>query len=120
MSIGAAMDITKFHFPSLSPAQIAFSTLRTDPALLEEAKRRSFYNGHTPYNALFSGLFYKGGKLNFRKDLDPIFKERATAYLSALMHSFEPKHEEKEAICALILSGLVEVADEQQQTNQNT
>lgn len=101
------MDIKKFAFPELSGADIAFSTLRTNKELLEEAKKRGFYNGNTKYNKLFSTLFFNGGKLDFRKDLPEEFKAKALPYLRSFMGSFEPKHEEKEAICALLLSELV-------------
>ena len=103
------MNITAYKFPKLTKADIAFSTVRTDPVLLEEAKRRGFYNGHTPFNELFSDLFYKGGQLNFKNDLDPEFKNTAATYLRALMMSFEPSHEDKEAVSAMLLSELCNV-----------
>ena len=96
------MDIKKFNFSEISIC------MPTDKQLLTEAENRSFYNGYTPYNTLFSTLFFEGGKLNFKKDLDENFKAKAVPYLKAFMRSYEPKHEEKEAICALLLSELVE------------
>lgn len=83
--------------------------MTTDPVLLEEAKKRNFYNGQTKYNALFSSLFFSGGKLDFKKNLDMELKQNALPYLKAFMGSFEPKHEEKEAISALLLSELVDI-----------
>ena len=83
--------------------------LRTDPKLLVEAKKLGFYNSRTPYNDLFSKLFFRGGELHFKKNLDEEFKAKALPYLKAFMGSFEPKHEEKEAICAMLLSELVDI-----------
>ena len=83
--------------------------LPTDKKLLAEAKDRGFYRGYTPHNKLFSTLFFKGGKLHFKQDLNSEFKSKALPYLKAFMGSFAPKHEEKEAICAMLLSELVEV-----------
>jgi hypothetical protein len=103
-----ALDLKAFPWPVLSGADMAFSSLRTDPALLEEAKRRGF-DRHGPYNELFSNLFFSGGKLEWKKDLDPEFKKNAASYLRAFMGSFSPSHEDKEAICALLLSELVEL-----------
>ena len=103
------MDLTKFNFPHIEARDIVFSVMKTDQTLLEEAKKQGFYDGHTPYNDLFNQIFFKGGHLNFKKDLDPAFKEKAMLYMRSLMNSFEPKHEDKEAICALLLSNLVEV-----------
>ena len=101
------MDIKKFKFPEISDLDIAFSNVRTDKELLAEAKRRGFYGGHTKYNTLFAELFYRGGKINFKKGLDEGFRVKATRYLKAFIGSFEPKHEEKEAVAALLLSELV-------------
>lgn len=97
------MDLLTYNFeePSLC--------LRTDKKLLAEAKERGFYNGRTPYNALFSELFFCGGNLNFKEGLSEDFILKAVPYLKSFMQSFEPKHEEKEAISALLLSELVEV-----------
>jgi hypothetical protein len=102
-------DIKDFQYPVLKPVDVAFSTLRTNTQLLELAKAKGFYNGDTPYNQLFSSMFYKGGSIMFQKGLDEKRKEQAWWYFKALASSFEPKHEEKEAICALILSELAEV-----------
>ena len=97
------MELKEYKFEELS------FMLGTDKKLLSEARKRGFYNGNTPYNKLFSSLFFSGGTLNFKKDLDDNFKSKALPYLKAFMQSFEPKHEEKEAISALILSELVDV-----------
>jgi hypothetical protein len=96
------MDLATYTFekPSL--------LVRTDPKLLEEAKTRGFYCGHTKYNKLFNDLFFSGGTLNFKKELNPAFKAVALPYLKSFMQSFSPKQEEKEAISALILSELVD------------
>ena len=102
------MDLTKFNFPNVSGADIAFSTFRTDKELLSEAKKRGFYDGRTPYNDLFSELFFSGGAVTFKKKLDEEFKNSAWKYCRCFMSSFEPKHEEKEAICAMLMSELIE------------
>ena len=100
--------IKGFQFPVLTDAQVAFSSVRTNDYLLNIAKQQGFYNGHTAYNELFSTLFYKGGSVTFKEGLDEAYKAKAWRYLRALMGSFVPKHEEKEAVCALILSDLCE------------
>lgn len=97
------MDLKKHNFD-----QHSIST-RTDKKLLDEAKARGFYNGNTKYNKLFSELFFSGGKLNFKADLDKDFKAKALPYLKSFMQSFSPSHEDKEAVSALLLSELVEV-----------
>jgi len=95
------VDIKTFKYPK--PTFCA----KTNPKLLAEAKKRGFYVGNTEYNKLFNGLFFNGGKLKFKPNLDEKFKRAALPYLKSFMASFEPKHEEKEAISALLLSELV-------------
>lgn len=102
------MDLTKFKFPEMSGVDMAFPTIKTDKQLLAEAKERGFYDGNTPYNRLFSNLFFSGGKIKFKEGLDEDFKNRAWSYCRSFMQSWEPKHEEKEAICTLIMSELLE------------
>lgn len=101
------MNLQKFNFPKPNMC------IKTDPRLLKEAKKRGFYPGNisneTEYNKLFSNLFFNGGELNFKKDLNETFFNKAFPYLKAFIGSFEPKHEEKEAICAMLLSELVNI-----------
>lgn len=102
-------SLKNYNFPKLNPIDIAFSTTKTDDFLLEMAKQKGFYNGYTPYNEMFSQLFFNGLKPKLKSDISEEFKNGAVPYLNALMMSFEPKLEEKEAVCALILSELCEV-----------
>ena len=101
------MDLIKFNFPKVTGADMVFPTFDTNKELLEEAKERNFYNGHTPYNRLFSTLFYSGGKVQFKTEVDKEFVKNAWAYCRSFMGSWSPKHEEKEAICALIMSEIL-------------
>ena len=103
------MNLQKFEFPTVRGLDLAFSTFETNPVLLAEARKRGFYGGNTPANKLFSDLFFNGGKITFKKDLPEEYKTNATRYLKAFMRSFEPKQEEKEAICALILSEIADI-----------
>lgn len=103
------MELSKFKFPAITGLDLAFSTIKTDKSLLAEAQERGFYNGNTPYNELFSFLFFSGDKVVFKEGIDKDFKEKAWPYCRALMASFEPKHEEKEAICAMLMSELLEI-----------
>lgn len=101
------MDLKNFNFPEVNDVDLAFSTFGTIPELLNEAKERGFYNGNTEYNQLFSELFFSGGKIEFKKDVDEEFKSKAWPYCRSFMGSFEPKHEEKDAICAMLMSELL-------------
>ena len=101
------MDLKKFKFPEVRGVDVAFSTFDTIPELLEEAKERGFDGGYTEYNDLFSKLFFEGGKIEFKPDVDEEFKAKAWPYCRALMGSFAPKHEHKEAVCAMLMSELL-------------
>lgn len=102
------MNLQDFKFKEVSQLDMTFSTLQPDKALLEEAKARGFYNGKTAYNKLFSTIFFLGGKVVFKNDVPEKFVSRAWPYCKCLMKSFQPKHEEKEAICAMIMSEILE------------
>lgn len=96
-------------FPPVKDVDLAFSTAKIPPALLQEAIDKGFDKDSNPYNKLASSLFFKGGQLNWKKDISMERRELGGRYLASLMRSFEPKHEHKEAVCAYILSELVDV-----------
>lgn len=98
-----------YPFPEIKRVEEIFSTLTADPALLEEAKHRGFYMGHTKANQMFGRLF-GGGRIMIKPEADTEFIRRVMIpYLKALLNSYALKHEEKEAICAMILD---EIADD--------
>jgi len=100
------MDLSKFEFLAVTEVDLAFPTFGTDERLLEEAKKRGFYGGKTPYNKLFDEMFFRGLKspLKYKDGLDPEWVTRVARYTRALMRSYAPKHENKEAVCAMLLS----------------
>ncbi len=97
-----------YPFPDIKRIEEGFSTLKADPELFEEARRRGFYMGHTKANQMFGRLF-SGGRIMIKPEADTEFVRRVIPYLKALLSSFAMKHEEKEAICAMILD---EIADD--------
>lgn len=102
------MNLQEYNFPNLSKVDLAFSTLETCSILLSEAKERKFYNGNTEYNKTFNHLFFKGGSVVFKENIDTEFQMKAWNYCRSFMRSFAPKHEEKEGICAMLMSELIE------------
>lgn len=105
------MDLKEFSFPTPTPADMAFPTFDTIPELLEEAKERGFLYGHKPGNELFSKLFFNGGSVNFKQDIDEEYKRRVWHYLRSFMGSFAPKHEHKEAICAMLMDEILVIPE---------
>ncbi len=102
------LSLMAYPFPEIKRVEEVFSTLKADSALLEEARRRGFYMGHTKANQMFGRLF-GGGRIVIKPEMDMDFVRRVIPYLKALLSSFAMKHEEKEAICAMILD---EIADD--------
>ena len=95
------VDLIKFNYNELDRHS-------TPEQLLAEAKNRGFYLGRTPYNKLFSKLFFNGGEVTFKSGLNESFRSPAWEYCRHFMSSFFPKHEEKEAICAMLMSELLQ------------
>ena len=96
--------------PEVKDVDLVFATAKTDPKLLAIAREKGFYNGDTKYNKMFSNLFFSGGKIESRTKISDEHKNKIIRYFKALAGSFAPKHEEKEAVCALLLSWLNEKA----------
>ncbi|OCJ12503.1 hypothetical protein A6U86_05630 [Rhizobium sp. AC27/96] len=71
-----------------------------------EAIPDQFYGGNTPYNRVFSTLFFKGGSLEQFgiRIKDGIDRAQAMMAIRSLLCSFDPKHEIKEATVAWALS----------------
>ena len=55
---------------------------------------------------LFSKLFYSGGSVPFNKDLPTEYTNKGLRMLKAVMGSFEPKHEDKKVVSAIILKNI--------------
>lgn len=98
------------NIPEVADVDIVFSCLETDPELLKIATEKGFYCGRTKYNDLFAKIFFGGEKPEvIPKDIDDDYKTKLLRYFQAYGSTFSCKHEEKDAVCALILSELVEL-----------
>lgn len=102
------MNLLEYDYPKPNSVDMAFSTYDTIPELLEEAKKRGFLDGRTKYNDLFSNLFFKGGQVVFKKEINKDQQTKIWMYCRAFMRSWSPKHEHKEAICAMLMSEILE------------
>jgi hypothetical protein len=106
------LDLRQFKFPEVTAADMAFPTANTNPVLLEEAKRRGYLYGHKSGNKMFTTLFYKGGALQIRKDIPEDFLRAVNGYFRSLIGSWAPKHEHKEAVCAMLLDEIASGVEE--------
>lgn len=109
------LDIEKYPFPELDDTMMAFSVLKTDPKLLEEAKARGYgeFNGANSDCAaalrLFDKIFFEGAKVVYKVDIEAKPWRNIRRYMVALMKSWEPKHEHKRAVCAMLLAEICDV-----------
>lgn len=98
------MELKDFEFPEITKVDESFPTFNTIPELLEEAKKRDLSKGRKKFNA----LFYTGGVISLKDGAKGTWKEKALMYARALMCSYAPKHEHKEAVCAMIFEETIE------------
>jgi hypothetical protein len=63
-----------------------------------------FWRGHGKWNTLVSQIFFCGGKIKSMKPKGGIDSKDALNHIKAILASFEPKHEHKEAGCAYLFS----------------
>lgn len=99
------LKVGDHQFPDFDGPAAVFGASRQDYPSREQIPTQ-FYNGHTPYNKAFAGLFFKGGKLadyglSFKPGID---QQKAMKAIRALMSSFDPKHEIKGGTVAWALS----------------
>jgi hypothetical protein len=91
-----------FPVPEFDDATVAFGAPRS--AYLTREQLGDFYdmNDRTPYHKAASGLFFRGGRLSdYGLQWKPgIDRTKAMRAIKALLCSFEPKHEIKEATVA--------------------
>jgi len=80
--------------------------------LPSESVPEEFYSGHNPWSMIVAKWFFEGlpkGTLFIAKE--GIHGEDVYKHVSSIMRSWEPKHEDKEAICAYLLSLWLERID---------
>lgn len=101
------MDIIKHSFPILSPARILYNDLKTDYKLLNEAKLRGYFESDNEYSKLAKEWIL--GYWNLMHEFSRIdeVKKLMWDYCQAIAASVEIKLNEKEAICALLLSEIM-------------
>jgi len=76
-----------------------------------------FGDHYNPWGKYFSELFFTGGSISFNTEeikKNPKGVEKAWKYVRAFMRSFEPKHEDKEAVCAYIMSHILVMPEEKE------
>jgi hypothetical protein len=91
------------NIPQISDVEVAFGSIKGLPdyaAIPAEFKR----HGGTKWNKLMSDWFYSGLKSLRLAPNEGVDKDAALKHVRAIMASFEPKHEHKEAGVAYLMS----------------
>ena len=65
---------------------------------------KEFWGGHTKWNDLVSAIFFCGGKIIKKTPKEGIDGTKALNHIRAILGSFEPSHEHKDAGCAYLFS----------------
>lgn len=88
--------------PEITDLDAAFGTTKGLPEYSQIPKQ--FKDGSTKWNKLFSDAFYSGIKSLKLAPKNGIDSAKAWRHIRALMGSFQPRHEHKEAGCAYLMS----------------
>jgi len=103
-----------YEFPVVTKIDFAFPTMGAPPELVKMAHDAGFRcTANTPANDLFS-VWFSGGLAKmptFKTDVDLDKARRAMNWAACFMRSFAPKHEDKEAVCALIFDAALDLSN---------
>lgn len=101
------------EFPAFDGISAAFGARLKDYPKYEDIPE-VFRRGNTPFNKAVSSLFFTGGSLQDHGLKLKAGTDRGEFFtaLRALLTSFDPKHEHKEATAAWLLSEYTEPATE--------
>lgn len=105
------LKVGNHEFPVFTGVDAAFGARGQHYPTREEIPAQ-FYAGGTPYNRIVSTLFFQGGSLDqfglsFKAGID---RAQAMTAIRALLCSWDPKHEIKEATVAWALSEWCDLA----------
>ena len=101
----------RLDFPPVTDADVAFGgfpaewfydTLKTHD---EKSSRK--------WDDMASKLFFSGGKVPTNKGLPEEYTRRGLRMLRAVLGSFRPSHEHKEAVAGLILKSICQLIEEE-------
>lgn len=97
------------QFRAFTGADLAFGARLSDYPAYDSIPEQ-FRRGHSPANKIVSTLFFKGGQLadfglRLKAGVNPAAFFGA---LKAMLGSFDPKHEHKEAACAWLVDEFTE------------
>lgn len=93
-----------YEIQNVTDIDVVFGTKALDLMPTYNKIPDEFKNGDTKWNKVVNTWFYRGLKNAQFTPKDGVDKNKALKHIKAIMGSFEPKHEHKEAGCAYLLS----------------
>lgn len=102
-----------YPIKEISTATMAFPAYVSNlmPSYDEIPKEFKNWNNQTKWNRLFNDWFFGGLSKLELKPKEGVDQNKALRHIKAIMGSFEPKHEHKEAAVAFLFSEWFEDAD---------
>jgi hypothetical protein len=100
--------MNKLDFPNVDAAGMVFCGYPRE--WFDDVMKRENPVDYQKWADLMESLFFSGGTLPINEQLDKDYVSRGIRILKAVMGSFEPKHEHKEKVCALILKAICDEA----------
>lgn len=94
------IKLSEYKFPKVDGFDIAFGSGEAPKDLVEYANSLDLRKARKK----FSRLFYEGGRVKLKDDVRGSWKEDAWKFCRSLMGSFAPSHEDKEAVCSLLIN----------------
>lgn len=92
--------------PEITPIESAFGCIKHLPLMAEIPEKFKTFDA-TPQNKFIGKWFFKGLRQEDVAELIPkvgVDKQKALKAIAAIMRSYEPQHEHKEAGCAFLLA----------------
>lgn len=106
------LNLHTYPYPEITGLQAMTSNLKTDPTLLQEAKDRGFYGGFDgirgQYNNLYQDIMSRQGAITFKPNIPNEIQAKIWKYCNAFMRSTYGTPAERQAICAMLMSEILE------------
>jgi hypothetical protein len=98
------MESWRLTFPEVSQADMIFGAYPHDwfDTILKIKREKE----DQKYCDMMESLFFNGGSIPINKELDKEYVSKGIKILKAVIGLFDPKHEDKEFVCALILKSI--------------
>ena len=97
------------EFPEVRDVDIAFGGYPKD--LFKKVLGVELSREDEKWKTKVNKIFFNGGSLDLNHELSKEYINSGVRMFKAVIGSFEPKHEEKEHVCAVILKNICSSAD---------